>query len=54
MSIVLSFDIGIKNLAFCCLKKTESGSEILGWENVNLIEDTTTTKQACRLGCTSI
>jgi hypothetical protein len=47
MSIVLSFDIGIKNLAFCCLKKTESGSEILGWENVNLIEDTTTTKQAC-------
>ena len=47
MSIVLSFDIGIKNLAFCCLKKTESGSEILDWENVNLIEDTTATKQSC-------
>ena len=47
MSIVLSFDIGIKNLAFCCLKKTDSGSEILAWENVNLIEDTATTKQSC-------
>lgn len=46
MSIVLSFDIGIKNLAFCCLKKTDSGFEIIAWENVNLIEDTTT-KQAC-------
>ena len=37
-SIVLSFDIGIKNLAYCCLEQKESGSQILGWENVNLLD----------------
>lgn len=51
MATILSFDIGIKNLAFCCLKKSESGSQILDWENVNLIEDTTQ-KQLCT-GCKS-
>ena len=40
---ILSFDIGIKNLAWCLMKRNTdiSGSQyqILGWENVNILSD---------------
>lgn len=42
MSIV-SFDIGIKNLAYCQLEKIESKYSIISWENVNLLEQDTPT-----------
>lgn len=39
MTRVLAFDIGIKNLAWCCIKKGEDGVSILGWDNYNLLAD---------------
>lgn len=39
MTRVLAFDIGIKNLAWCCLEKEGSEIRILGWDNYNLLED---------------
>jgi hypothetical protein len=36
---VLAFDIGIKNLAWCCLQKSGTTYTILGWDNVNLLEE---------------
>lgn len=40
---ILSFDIGIKNLAWCLMRRNTdiSGSQyqILGWENVNILSD---------------
>jgi hypothetical protein len=52
-SVVLSFDIGIRNLAYCCLKTTGIETqpiEIIGWENVNLIEEgEKKVKQTCGL-----
>lgn len=36
---VLAFDIGIKNLAWCCLQKNGTNYTILGWDNVNLLEE---------------
>jgi hypothetical protein len=50
---ILSFDIGIKNLAWCLMKRNTdlSGSQyqILGWENVNILTDgaATPTKVTC-------
>ncbi len=38
-SRVLSFDIGIHNLAFCCLEKTGDKHAILAWDNVSLLTD---------------
>lgn len=37
MSVVLSFDIGIRNLAWCLMKKTGTQSTILGWQNYDLL-----------------
>lgn len=36
---VLAFDIGIRNLAWCCMKQQtdSSGVEILGWDNYDLL-----------------
>jgi hypothetical protein len=34
---VLTFDIGIRNLAWCLLEKVEKSWEILGWENYDLL-----------------
>jgi hypothetical protein len=34
---VLSFDIGIRNLAWCLMKKTETNYTILGWQNYDLL-----------------
>eukprot|EP00975_Prorocentrum_lima_P046437 9712496-Prorocentrum_lima.AAC.1 len=45
MTIILSFDVGIANLAYCLLKDTEgepneyaggASFEILGWEVIDL------------------
>lgn len=38
---VLAFDIGIKNLAWCCLKD----KEIVGWDNYNLMSDSSNIAQ---------
>jgi hypothetical protein len=50
---IVSFDIGIRNLAWCCMgSHTDiSGSPytLYGWENVNLLESSTpVAKQVCR------
>lgn len=37
---VLAFDIGIKNLAWCCIQKSGESYKIMGWDNVNLLEET--------------
>ena len=37
MSVVLSFDIGIRNLAWCLMKKTGTQNTILGWQNYDLL-----------------
>jgi len=37
---VLTFDIGIRNLAWCLLKKEETSWKILGWENYDLLAGT--------------
>lgn len=37
MSVVLSFDIGIRNLAWCLMKKTDTKLSILGWQNYDLL-----------------
>jgi hypothetical protein len=39
MQRVLAFDIGIKNLAWCCLEVQNSKVTILGWDNYNLLDD---------------
>jgi hypothetical protein len=36
---VLAFDIGIKNLAWCCFEKSGETYTILGWDNYNLLSD---------------
>jgi len=51
---IVSFDIGIRNLAWCCLGRNTdiSGSAftVYGWENVNLLENSQLiqVKQVCR------
>jgi hypothetical protein len=37
---VLTFDIGIRNLAWCLLEKEESSWKIIGWENYDLLAGT--------------
>jgi hypothetical protein len=39
MSRVLAFDIGIKNLAWCCLERNGESIKILGWDNYNLLSE---------------
>ena len=36
---IISIDVGIKNLAYCCLEKTESGIDILDWDIINIMEN---------------
>jgi hypothetical protein len=38
---VLTFDIGIRNLAWCLLEKTDTTWRITGWENYDLLAGTT-------------
>lgn len=47
---ILAFDIGIKNLAWCCLQKEGTQYRLLGWDNYNLLSDASNvapTKQTC-------
>jgi hypothetical protein len=39
MPRVLAFDIGIKNLAWCCFEKDAGTERILGWDNYNLLSE---------------
>jgi hypothetical protein len=39
MPRVLAFDIGIKNLAWCCFEKDGTTERILGWDNYNLLSE---------------
>jgi hypothetical protein len=52
---ILAFDIGIKNLAWCCLEKQENTFHILGWDNYNLLSElsnvTSTGKKAKCASC---
>jgi hypothetical protein len=36
---ILSFDVGIKNLAYCLMEKKDNNVKILKWEIINLVED---------------
>jgi hypothetical protein len=52
MPRVLAFDIGIKNLAWCCFEKEGDALRIHGWDNYNLLSDESNlsesgTKQSC-------
>lgn len=51
----LAFDIGIKNLAWCCADRDASGSkfEIRGWANENLITGGTAEEDAATNKCAS-
>jgi hypothetical protein len=48
---ILAFDIGIKNLAWCCLEKEGETFKILGWDNYNLLSESSNAapskKQTC-------
>lgn len=50
MTRVLAFDIGIKNLAWCCLEKVDNQYRILGWDNYNLLSDTSNVGSATKGG----
>ena len=55
MQRVLAFDIGIKNLAWCCLEKQETIFRVLGWDNYNLLSESSNVtakgKKAKCIGC---
>jgi hypothetical protein len=52
MQRVLAFDIGIKNLAWCCLEVQNQKATILGWDNYNLLEDASNVEtKSCSLKC---
>ena len=36
---ILSFDVGIKNLAYCLIEKKEDDFEIKKWDIINLVDD---------------
>ena len=36
---ILSFDVGIKNLAFCLMEKKDDDLTIKKWNIINLVED---------------
>ena len=36
---IISIDVGIKNLAYCCLESTVSGINILDWDIINIMEN---------------
>jgi hypothetical protein len=48
---VLAFDIGIKNLAWCCLEKTGQTYTILGWDNYNLLSDESNVGATAKVKC---
>jgi Poxvirus A22 protein len=38
MTRILAFDVGIKNLSFCLIDSSLSGTEVLQWKNVSIVE----------------
>lgn len=36
---ILSFDVGIKNLAYCLIEKNDDNFKILKWDIINLVDD---------------
>ena len=36
---IISIDVGIKNLAYCCLESTVSGIDIIDWDIINIMEN---------------
>jgi hypothetical protein len=47
--VVLSFDVGIVNLAYCILKKTNDKFEILKWDIINIDENKLTCSHVSKL-----
>lgn len=50
---ILAFDIGIKNLAWCCGQPDASGVSIKGWSNENLISGGTADSDTAAGKCSS-
>jgi hypothetical protein len=52
-SHVLAFDIGIRNLAWCLMTKSESKWTILGWDNYDLLAESSsqTAKENLKIIC---
>jgi hypothetical protein len=53
MSRVLAFDIGIKNLAWCCADVSPAVTTIRGWANENLVSGGTAEADAAADKCSS-
>lgn len=47
---ILSFDVGIKNLAYCLIEKKDDEFEIKKWNLINLVDDRTTCQCTLRGG----
>lgn len=52
-SRILAFDIGIKNLAWCCLEKTQDCQTLLGWDNQNLLAEGSNVVGSAKVTCQS-
>jgi len=50
---VISFDIGIKNMAYCIfqVQQQEQCPTIVDWDVVNLLDNTTSVEEVARCGC---
>jgi hypothetical protein len=51
MQRILAFDIGIKNLAWCCLETDGKKHKILGWDNYNLLSDSSNVGKTSKIAC---
>jgi hypothetical protein len=47
MPVLVAFDIGIKNLAFCVMRRDASNQEVLALENYNLLASETVAATVC-------
>lgn len=47
MPVLVAFDIGIKNLAFCVMRRDASNQEVLALENYNLLASETVAATIC-------
>ena len=48
---ILSIDIGVLNLAICCVKKLENLYEIVAWNLINVMETPNLESLTCNYGC---
>ena len=51
MARILAFDIGIKNLAWSCLEYKDKKFKILGWDNCNLLTETSNLDPTVKVTC---